>query len=339
MATPSAEARCAFCGDKIQPTKKGGGRPKDYCGPKCRSRAHQQREREPETARPPRDSWQVIVNDLTTRARRLDLVGSGRLAVVAELTEAMGHDVACLTAVAVDEARHEGWTWAQIAAQVGVPEASARAHWGGSRGAARGAGRIPAQAPSLDPLHDPPPIGRAAGHHPLAIPGASAEVRALGCALYALHQRSGTGLDRIAAVTDLPPSTLSRLLDGTLLLSWSEVYMVAHALGGEPLDLRLLWECAWGQPSVVDPRNGTGRLAAALRGARLAAGFPGVAASCPPGVDPAELRMALHGQTALDWPVLRDVVVGWGADPRRFKPLWKAARIERHTLREGVRRP
>lgn len=112
---------------------------------------------------------------------------------------------------------------------------------------------------------------------------------------------------------------------------------MTHAAGGDPQDMRLLWQYAWGMPSPNEMRSSAGDLGAALRGARLAAGFPDPAIVCPPNLGVAEARMALEGELVPDWPALSDILVRLGADPSRFEQLWVAARSAQRAIREGER--
>ncbi|KUH39051.1 MULTISPECIES: hypothetical protein [Streptomyces] len=279
----------------------------------------------------------MISHDLSARARHLHTAGAELpLPEVLELTGRLCQDADCLAAVAVDAARQRGQDWQEVASAARLSEASARARWGGVRASRLVAARVP--LPSARPAYREPPapadgefILRPAG------PASCGAAQALGAALRTLHERSAAGLSRVSSITDLPLPVLTSVLEGRTVAPWSVIYMLAHALGGEPQELRWLWQHAWGQPAPGDVGDSPERLRAALCGARLAAGLPDLAASCPPDRDVAEVRAVFDGQAVPDWPVVSHVLTVLGADLASFESLWAEARAAQLAAREGDR--
>jgi hypothetical protein len=336
MAKPSPGSPCAFCGKEIGQSRRGG-RPKDYCDPACRRRAQRQRDRERRAAEPSHTEWQVITGDLFARTQQLLAGGSDQpaLATALDLTARLRRDAECLAAVAVDSARCNGWTWTEVATAAGLSAAAARARWGGVRVQRLVSERAQLSMSEQTDRNLPlPTFSNKAGAPPAGASEDSA-VRELGTALRTLHVRSGVSLHFVSDITGLSLPVITAMFDGCRVPSWPETYMLSHALGGDPQDLQLLWHCAWGVPLSTEAVTGPGRLGAALRGARLAAGLPDVAASCPPGMSRAQACAALAGEAAPDWPLLSGFLVRLGADPSRFTSLWMAARTAQHPIRTG----
>ncbi|MDK1349109.1 hypothetical protein QNO09_38880 [Streptomyces sp. 378] len=259
------------------------------------------------------------------------------LEAVLELTAGLREDADCLAAVAVDAARHHGWAWGEVASAAGLSEASARARWGGVRVSRLVSARVPLY--SALPAHRELPPSAVYPETDVQAEGKGAPVaaRELCTALRTLYERSGVSHRRVSDSTGLPVAVVTSVLDGHMVPSWPETYLLTHAAGGDPQDMRPLWQHAWGMPSPNEMRNSGGDLGAALLGARLAAGFPDPATVCPPNLDPAEARMTLQGELVLDWPALSDLLVRLGADPSWFEQLWVAARSAQRTIRKGER--
>ncbi|MFJ8697593.1 hypothetical protein [Streptomyces roseolilacinus] len=277
----------------------------------------------------------MISHDLSARAWHLHTIGAELpLPEVLELTERLRQDADCLAAVAADAARQRGWAWQEVASAAALSEASARARWGGVRVSRLVAGRVPLT--SARPAHREPPAPMA-GEFTVrpAAPAAGGAAQALGAALRTLYERSGAGLSRVSSITDLPIPVLTPMLEGRTVAPWPVVYMLSHVLGGEPQELRWLWQHAWGQPAPGDVHDSPERLRAALRGARLAAGLPDLAASCPPDRDVAEVRAVFDGGAVPDWPVISEVLTVLGADLTSFESLWAEARAAQLAAREG----
>lgn len=320
----SRRVPCSFCGKGIERTERGG-RPKEYCDPSCRRRAQYRRDRERTTSKAPQGCWQLVTRDLVVRAEQLRAVDVDQLPLseILELTRRLRQDTDCLAALSVDTVRHLGWSWSEVAAAAGLSEASARAWWGGVRVTRLLAARIPLTAARDTPqsLTRTRDVAQA--------------VRELGAALRTLHTTSGAGLTAVSAVTQLPVAVIDAMLEARRVASWPETYALAHALGGDPRDLRLLWWWARGEPFPTGARSGRAHLAAALRGARLAAGSPPLTMLCPPGVDEAEADAVFAGRAVPDWPVLRNLLVLLGTDAGRYEGLWRTAWATRLAVENG----
>lgn len=298
MAEPSRGVRCLRCNSPIEKTGKGG-RPRTYCTPKCRRRAQRERDRSRRVLGP---SWQPIAHDLVTNS--LQLYGGQQMDLesVFVLAKHIARDTECLVAVAIDSALRRGEGWQDIAAAAGVSRASAVARWGGPRASDLLVGRVP-----------PPNLieggGSAAGAVSAAqhVPrprssGQAARARqALGVALQTLCKVSRVSLLEAAAMAGMSLREMTDMVEGRTAASWPETYTVAHVLRGEPEDLLHLWECASGE-RLSTGRSSTERLAAALRGAWLAAGAPSLAIASD--VDVTVARAALCGQLGLVRPIM-----------------------------------
>ncbi|MFE6774569.1 hypothetical protein [Streptomyces sp. NPDC057702] len=243
MAALGPEARCAYCGKALQRSE-GGGRPRDYCGVPCRRRAQRRRDHGRGGSMPPRDAWDAIVADLAARARELRAIHIEQLAAALELAEGIREDADCLAAVAVDAARHRGRTWGEIAPELGVSEASARARWGGVRVSRMVAARVP-RVPTQPtyPAHPkaPRPPSRATPGQRSASPEAGAAVEALGTALRDLGEalRGAQQAARHIEVTagSLPHSDaadLRALVEGRAVPDWPPLRDLLIGLGVEP---------------------------------------------------------------------------------------------------------
>ncbi|WP_268240295.1 helix-turn-helix domain-containing protein [Streptomyces kronopolitis] len=207
-----------------------------------------------------------------------------------------------------------------------MSEGQARARWGGPRSAQRLTARDP--APWAGQPHSLPPGACGAATRPDR--GARQAAAALGRALRTLRARSGLDLDDVAAEAGMPLFAVRWVLEGQVVVPWTATYTLVHLLGGQPGDLRLLWQSAsQSVPRVPDaPRLGS-QIAAGLRGARLAAGYPTAAAVSPPGLTEAEAEAVFDGRLVPEWRVLCEMLLWLGADPQPFRGLWEAHRAAR----------
>ncbi len=339
MAKPSRGPWCVRCHAPIEEPARGG-RPRIYCTVQCRRRAQRERDR---ARRGPGPSWQPIAYDLLLSS--LQLHGCCQQLNLKHILTLAGHvarDAECLTAVAVDAALRRGERWQDIAAAAGVSQASARATWGGTRAQDLLAARVPPPVvPKVSGILPPGTAPRGAVApcvpHPRtadeAVPGARQD---LGVALRTLQKASGASLSQTATVTGLPLTVVTDMVAGRKVASWAETYTVAHALRGEPQDLVLLWERAAGEQLPVD-KSSPDRLAAALRGAWLAAGAPSLALTSD--VDVAVARAVLCGHVVPPWTVVSTLLTGLRADPALFEPLWVTARAAQLKSGEGRESP
>lgn len=329
MAEPSRGVRCARCDAHIDRTRKGG-RPRTYCTPRCRRQAQRERDR---ARHDPGPSWRPIAHDLVTSS--VQLYG-GRQLGLESIFVLVGHiarDAECLAAVAVDAAVRRGVSWQDVADAAEVSRASATARWGGSRPSGLLAARVPPPM-ILSASTDSPAGAACAVQRPRSsgrkAPGAG---RNLGAALRTLHGRSRVTLADVAALTGLSLEAVTDMVEGRTVGSWPETSTVAQVLRGRPQDLMYLWECASGdrlQPGGSD----TDRLAAAFRGAWLAAGAPSLAVASD--VDAAEARATLCGRVVPPWPTVKSLLAGLRADPSAFEQLWVCARAAQLKHGEGA---
>ncbi|MFI1112862.1 helix-turn-helix domain-containing protein [Streptomyces physcomitrii] len=220
MNVPASSRRCGFCGRPVRRRKKTG-RPPEYCNKTCRRQAQGRRDREHRALKSARALRRALSCDLVDRVHRIHAAGQARapLAEVVRLTDCLQQDSIALVAAVVDEKRAQGQTWVEIAGQAGRTSTSARARWGGGRVREMLSARAMSEAE----------------------PGSRAR---LGRALRLLRRRSGISLAHLARVTGLPGAVIASLLRGDAVASWPETYMLTHALGGEPKDIRSLWELA-----------------------------------------------------------------------------------------------
>lgn len=267
----------------------------------------------------------MIAHDLYVCAQQLNVVGADELPLAErlELAARLRQDADCLAAVTVDSARQTGLTWKDVASAAGLTEGSARARWGGER-----VSRLVAARTSL------PGVGRLVyrrsssartSYGVQAAAQARAGAQELGTALHALRARSGVSLRRVSAVTSLPVPLIVSMLGGGAVVSWPETYMVSHALGGEPQDMRQLWQEAWAEPTPGSEGDGASCQGTALCGARLAAGLSDVDAECLPDCGTAQGCALFRGEAASSWPRLRRLLVALGADPSAWGCLGPAA--------------
>ncbi|MFJ2175879.1 hypothetical protein ACIOHE_23680 [Streptomyces sp. NPDC087851] len=330
MADASRESGCGFCGkDLVQ--RSGGGHPRDYCDDACRRRAQRKRDRERRAA-VPQFSHRFIAAELEIWAGELltACFSDAALDEVLDLAARVGDEAECVAAAAVGEARAAGRSWSDIAAPARTSEGSARARWGGARVARRLAARAPmpgARQPGGAPPAVSPTATRSAAH-------ARRAAAALARALRTLQERSDLPLDTVAAHADMPTPAVLWVLEGQLVAPWPVTYTLAHLLGGQPQDLRLLWETA-SKPVTpgLDSGNSEDRLAAGMRGARLAAGSPSTAAVCPLGLNEAEAEAVFDGRLVPEWSVLRDMLARLDAAPEPFEELWASCLATREERR------
>lgn len=328
MAEPSHGVRCARCDVRIERTRKGG-RPRIYCTPRCRRQAQRERDR---ARHDPGPSWRPIAHDLVTSS--LQLYGGQQLGLesIFVLAGHIARDAECLAAVAADAAVRRGESWQDVAAAAGVRRASATARWGGSRTSGLLAARVPPPL-ILSASTDSPSGASPALPRPRSSGRAPGARRNLGAALRTLRRGSRVSLAEAADLTGLSLEMVADMVEGRTVASWPETYTVAHALRGRPQDLLHLWECASGD-RLPGGGNSTDRLAAALRGAWLAAGAPSLALASD--VDVAQARAALSGQVVPSWPTVKALLTGLRADPAAFERLWVSARAAQLKRGEGA---
>ncbi|MGW8329888.1 hypothetical protein ACWGLE_18535 [Streptomyces sp. NPDC055897] len=308
------------------------GRPRLYCGPRCRRQAQRDRDQASSASRALGEWWDPIADDLLHHAFGLQAGRRLPLGHIVSLVDAASRDLECLMAVAISNARDRRESWVEIGGAEGRTAASARARWGGSQ-----IERLLDSYRGTVPRRAVPGTQRMSEWRVLSVSPAAQ----LAMALCTLHEASGRPLPQVAWSTGVPLPTLTALLAGAAQrapAAWPEVYAAVHALGGSPGDLRHLWECATTGPSPSMPVGaGTGRLAAALRGALLAAGVAAPLSAAPSMNVPSALTAILRGGALPSWPQLTAALEAVGADAGTFRYLWAEARAaEGLTSRPGV---
>ncbi|MEE1839719.1 MULTISPECIES: helix-turn-helix transcriptional regulator [unclassified Streptomyces] len=224
---------------------------------------------------------------------------------------------------AVRDARHEGVSWDDVARAASVSVATARGRWGEVkvmrrlqvRAVERAAARqAPAAVPDERPKEGREAMGRAS--------------RQLAAALSQLHQDSGLMIRQVAASTELSPSYVSRILSVDRTPSWQVVRQLVEVFGGDPLELRVLWEIAQGvPPAPQDFIEAATRLNGVLRGLYRAAGCPGVMAVCEQAngaLDPEVVKDILAGTQVPTWENTGRFVSVMGGHPADIRPQWEA---------------
>ncbi|MFB7919505.1 hypothetical protein [Streptomyces sp. NPDC056061] len=128
--------------------------------------------------------------------------------------------------------------------------------------------------------------------------------------------------------TELSPSYVSRILSVNRTPSWPVVRQMVEVLGGDPLELRALWEIAQGvPPAPQDFIEAATRLNGLLRGLHLAAGCPGVLEVCEQShgdLDPQTVEEILAGTEVPSWERTGRFVSAVGGYPADIRPQWEA---------------
>ncbi|WP_431315665.1 hypothetical protein [Streptomyces murinus] len=320
MAEVSDGLGCGFCGKAVVQHDGNGGRPRDYCDDDCRRRAQRKRDAERRVALP-QFTHRLIAAELVFRAEQLlaACFEEAPLGEILDLAARIADDVDCLAAAVVADERTAGSSWAEVAVAARTSEGSARARWGGVQGARRLESREP--MPWADRAYGVPRHATAAATG--SAQGAQRSAAALARALHMLHERSDAGLGEVAGEVGIPLPVVHGVLEGEVLAPWPVTFMLAHLLGGQPGDLRLMWESA-AKPHAHQSRSmpSAASLGAGLRGARLAAGCPAAADICPPGLNEAEAEAVFAGRLVPSWDVLRELLARLDADPEPFAGVW-----------------
>ncbi|MFE1199568.1 hypothetical protein ACFW6E_43840 [Streptomyces olivaceoviridis] len=121
------------------------------------------------------------------------------------------------------------------------------------------------------------------------------------------------------------------MLEGQIVAPWGVTFMLAHLFGGQPGDLRLMWESAAKPHAPNSHARPSGvSLGAGLRGARLAAGYPATVDICPSGLDEADTEDVFAGLLVPQWNVLCEMLARLDADAEPFEEVWAARIAARH---------
>ncbi|MBL1120481.1 helix-turn-helix domain-containing protein [Streptomyces sp. 110] len=322
---------CRHCQESFV-QKEGPGRKKAYCSIACRQKAQRKRDgRSTQRARADHPLGRHIAEELQVLAASLlEVEYDGQpLEVLLRTAEEVAREVEYYVAAAVQDARSKGAGWGSVADAANVSTTTARTTWAESkvrrqlerRAADRAERRPRAAAPHAEGLS--PEQGKALSQ---ASERASAK---LASALLYLHQASGLTIKCVAQHTSLSPSHVSRLLSGERTPTWSVLCTLVRLCGGDPADLRVLFENAHGlvpltRHAVPDAAE---RLLAALQGLYLAAGRPeyGRVRHASHGVlTTQDIRDILEGQMVPTWEATSALVSALDAWPADIRPLWEA---------------
>ncbi len=299
------------------------GRRRDYCTKLCQGRAQRQRDRERRAGQSAGHAHHAVATELGIQAEELlALVHSeAPLASVLELTAQVQGNAVRLTVALAAVARAGGATWDEVAAAAGISSASARARWGGPKAARLVAGASPtAVHRPRSAIYWTAPIANN-GFLPAA-PAVRERARMLGSALKVLQQRSPLSIEQLARMADVPLAAVYMALDGQAVAPWPTTYTLADLLGGEPGELRWLWERAWHGSVRLSPADEFGALSTVLRGARLGAGAPALPAiSEQAGLAFEETAAIFDGGVEPDWPTLCRLVNCFGVSPEELRTL------------------
>ncbi|WP_257042304.1 helix-turn-helix domain-containing protein [Streptomyces sp. TLI_55] len=250
-----------------------------------------------------------------------------------ERAEAIRRELEIYTAAAVQDARHRGEKWEDVAKAAHVAPETARARWGPERVArmmdlhanekqaapARWRGTGTARAADLVEGESAETGGG----------GAPSPADQLASALAQLQAASGLTIREVANSTMLSPSFISRVLSGDRLPTWDLVCALARLFGSDPAELRVLFEAAHGltAPARQPVAQALAQLHAAVRGLYLAAKSPSpqrIELLTARAIDATAARRVLGGVDVPEWEVLAALVHALGGRPVDFQPLWEA---------------
>ncbi|MDK9497047.1 helix-turn-helix transcriptional regulator [Streptomyces katrae] len=224
---------------------------------------------------------------------------------------------------AVRDARRDGQSWDAVAKAASVSVATARVRWGETKVMRRLALRAVERATVRQA---PAPVPGARSGEGRAATGRAS--RQLAAALSYLHQTSGMTIQQVAENTELSRSYVSRILSVERSPSWAVVCQLTHLFGGDPLELRVLWENAQGvPPAPQDFMEAAVRLNGVLRGLHLAAGCPSVQEICELSNGELEheaVEDILAGEQVPTWERTGRFVSAVGGYPADIRPQWEA---------------
>ncbi|MFD9825076.1 hypothetical protein [Streptomyces violascens] len=318
-------ACCVFC-ERPFVQRTGPGRRRLYCGTRCRRKAQQRRDRQAAALReaaltPPAVAGERLhqrVAELVDGAEQ-GLPLDRLLALVGRLDGAAEGFVGTV----LHQRSASGENWDAPAAPAGLSGAAALRRWSRAR-----VGLLLAYDEGLSGERVPLlRTGTSRAEGPDTSPPTAALERALRAT--AALERALRALAATAEPT-LADTVLRESADTQGAPSWAAVSDWVSLLGGRPQDVRLLWEEAvqaapypWGPVAAA-----AGRLAAALRGLRLAAGRPSLAVlESRTGLAAETVQAVLDGVHVPDWPGVAALATALGAAPLRLRPAWDTVRM------------
>ncbi|MEU9983589.1 helix-turn-helix transcriptional regulator [Streptomyces sp. NPDC050856] len=325
----------------------GSGRPRQYCSEACGRAYRRSRSTQCETA----ENDDHAVRTAEEYAQRLQaivrLVRDGEsLEALQQLTEAQrDHDDVC--AAVVQQARDRKTKASDIAVALHIsPDKLSRdfsTEGVGRRRQRRQSVRGPAMAPPEPVRKGPRPRDVRPGTNPCGQPSAVADTAhgppgdspsaALTRALSHLQRTSDKTLRALGKEAGVSASYISRVLSGERTPSWKVTRTITLACGGDPTELRPLWDAARGHRS---PEPAT--LHAALRGLHVSAARPAytlIQARARSRLSVEDIRDVLEGLRVPEWEVVGHLVDALRGRPETIRPLWDAA----HTARTSTTRP
>ncbi|WP_059008005.1 helix-turn-helix domain-containing protein [Streptomyces specialis] len=270
-----------------------------------------------------------VARDLVVLALRLSAAEEEErdLNDLLKLARSLSRGVEAFQAAAVQDARDEGATWGDVAQAAALGSATARARWP--------AGDVTRRLKKWEAEMDLPRTPDR-GHKESAgldgtASGADAAARAregVRRALAQLHEVKGTPQSDLSQVLEVSTSYVSRIFSGERLPDWRLLCTLVETLGGEPADLRVLWEVAKGfTPPRRWPREeAMTRLHSVLRGLHIAAGRPAVAVIRQRAdVALAEdlIERMLSGREVPDWETVSVLIKALNGHPEDFAGLWQ----------------
>lgn len=337
---------CPVCGAPLL-RGTGAGRRRRYCGTACRSKAQRLRQaggraQEPVAQGPLGRQLAGEVQRLGQQLLDGELAGED-LATLLDRASAVRKEVDLYVAAAVQDARHRGEKWEEIAKAAHIAPDTARTRWREDRVCRmlelhandKGAAPVRLRPAGLagEPEGDPAGTEDGGDGGDTAAQArqsrSTASLGRLASALSALHTASGLSIREVADSTRLSPSYISRILSGDRYPTWDLVCALALLFHGDPAELRVLFEAAHGltAPPRQSARQGIARLHAALRGLHLAARSPGPREIARRSGNTVSASMAQHTLDGLDipeWEVLAALVRALGGRPADIKPLWES---------------
>nr|PPQ62067.1 hypothetical protein C5F59_39565 [Streptomyces sp. QL37] len=340
--TPARTGRCRQCAATFTHSD-GPGRRRKYCGAACRRAAQRPAKARPTPETPPAQSLaRPIAEGLEELAGRLLQVhyAGAPLQQRLELIWQLGRDLEDYTAAAVCDERTHGTSWEDIAEAAQCGPGTARNRWRPTeverqltrRAATRPEDGVPGQTRIAPPVlprrattaQNRPAQAGSLGH----LPGPAHQ---LASALSHLQRQSAKNLQELAQETGVSRPYVSRVLAGARVPSWPVARRLALACGGDPGDLRALWETARGirMPTDLARTDAESTLRAALRGLYLSAAQPTAArirALSYGTFNQQDLENLIRGSSLPDWETVKRFVSMLRGRPADIRPLWEAAR-------------
>ncbi|GAB2891529.1 helix-turn-helix domain-containing protein [Streptomyces mayteni] len=316
--------------------KPGAGRPRKWCSEQCRRSANRTPASEPSGDAAARHTGYVVELAEELRGRADELLRLARDPALAvdvpmrflDLLETVRRDLNDLQAAAMQQARDRGARVVDLAARLSVSADTISRLWPADvidrRMAKRQTvGESHPIAPASDPPAAdsvPPPRRPRTGTGPSEGP-----VATLARALSHLQRSSGRRHRRLGYDAGVSPSYISRVMSGERCPSWPVARSITRSCGGDPDDIRPLWEATRG---IITPTPHG--FHAALRGLYLAAARPDdhtLRRSTQGLLTSSDITRLLHGAgPPTDWPTVDRLVHALHGDPTTIRPLWEAAR-------------